>query len=93
LRLFTRHFIIFDKEPASRDGVAENVKIHPLGFLGQSAAAKVDPEGKSFSCNLRHCTGADCKLNDQKVFYRMVGGVTIDVSCLSVPLRWTATDS
>jgi butyryl-CoA:acetate CoA-transferase len=59
--------ITLDKELAKRVGTVENVKIRSLGFPGLAAVAKADPEGKSFTYNSWHFTGADRKLHDQKV--------------------------
>lgn len=59
--------ITLDKELAKRAGEVEDVKVRSLGFPGLAAVAKADPEGKSFSYNSWHFTGADRKLHDQKV--------------------------
>ncbi|MFH0781893.1 MAG: acetyl-CoA hydrolase/transferase C-terminal domain-containing protein [Pseudomonadota bacterium] len=59
--------ITLDKELAKRAGEVNNVKIRSLGFPGQAAVAKADPEGRSFSYNSWHFTGADRKLHDHKV--------------------------
>ncbi|SDP12249.1 acetyl-CoA hydrolase/transferase family protein [Desulforhopalus singaporensis] len=58
--------ITLDRELAKRVGKVEDVKIRALGFPGLAAVAKADPEGKSFSYNSWHFTGADRKLHDQK---------------------------
>ena len=59
--------ITLDKELAKRVGELENVKVRSLGFPGLAAVAKADPEGRSFTYNSWHFTGADRKLHDQKV--------------------------
>lgn len=59
--------ITLDKELAKRVGDLENVKVRSLGFPGLAAVAKADPEGRSFTYNSWHFTGADRKLHDQKV--------------------------
>ena len=59
--------ITLDKALSQRVGDVENVKIRSLGFPGLAAVAKADPEGRSFSYNSWHFTGADRKLHDQKV--------------------------
>ena len=58
--------ITLDKELAKRVGELENVKVRSLGFPGLAAVAKADPEGRSFTYNSWHFTGADRKLHDQK---------------------------
>ncbi|MFV0439628.1 MAG: acetyl-CoA hydrolase/transferase family protein [Desulfopila sp.] len=58
--------ITLDRELAKRVGELEDVKIRSLGFPGLAAVAKADPEGRSFSYNSFHFTGADRKLHDEK---------------------------
>ncbi len=58
--------ITLDKELAKRVGSVENVKIRSLGFPGQAAVAKADPDARSFSYNSWHFTGADRKLHDRQ---------------------------
>lgn len=59
--------ITLDRELAKRVGTIENVKIRSLGFPGLAAVAKTDPEGKSFTYNSWHFTGADRQLHDEKL--------------------------